>query len=145
MPLGCFLFLEVCGGVVCFIGCRGIRVTCFGLLCCLLERWDLVVWPNVGLLVVNYLLCTCILFTHTRMTMMTGRLTWGVVFWFRLFVNVVPNLGCVGHVVEACIVLQLRRLVINCLLGHGHLVALVGLWHNFCILSQLVRLKECKR
>ena len=26
----------------------------------------------------------------------------------------------------------------------GILVALVELWHNFCILSQLVRLKECK-
>ena len=26
----------------------------------------------------------------------------------------------------------------------GILVALVGLWHNFCILSRLVRLKECK-
>ena len=58
---------------------------------------------------------------------------------------VVPNLGCVGHVVEVCIMLRLRRLVVNCLLGRGHLVALVGLWHNFCILSWLVRLKECKR
>ena len=75
-------------------------------------------------------------------TTMTGRLTWGVVLWFRLFVIVVPNLGCVGYVVEACIVLQLRRLVINCLLGRGYLVALVGLWHNFCILSQPVWLKR---
>ena len=57
----------------------------------------------------------------------------------------VPDLGCVGYVVKACIVLRLCRLVVNCLLGHGYLVALVGLWHNFCILSQLVRLKECKR
>ena len=29
--------LEVCGGVVCFAGCRGIRVTCFGLLGCLID------------------------------------------------------------------------------------------------------------
>ena len=100
---------------------------------------------NMGLLVVNYLLRTCILFTCICTTTMTGRLTWGVVFWFKLLVIVVPNLGCVGHVVEVCIVLWLRRLVVNCLLGHGHLVALVGLWHNFCILSRLVRLKECKR
>ena len=57
----------------------------------------------------------------------------------------VPNLGCVGFVVKACIVLRLRRLVINCLLGCGRLVVLVGLWHNFCILSRLVRLKECKK
>ena len=56
----------------------------------------------------------------------------------------VPNLGCVGYVVKACTVLWLHRLVVNCLLGHGHLVALVGLWHNFCILSRLVRLKESK-
>ena len=137
---GVISVLGVCGGVVCFVGCRGIRVTC-----CLIDGWGLVIWLNVGLLVVNYLLCTCILFTHMRTTMMTGHLTWVVVFCFKLFVIVVPNLGCVGHVVEACIVLQLRQLVINCLLGRGHLVALVGLWHNFCILSQLVWLKECKR
>ena len=67
------------------------------------------------------------------MTMMTGRLAWGVVFWFRLFVIAVPNLGCVGYVVKVCIVLQLYQLVVNCLLGRGHLVALVELWHNFCI------------
>ena len=82
--------------------------------------------------------CTC-------MTTTTGHLTWSVVFWFRLFVIAVPNLGCAGYVVKACIVLRLRRLVINCLLGHGHLLALVGLWHNFCILSRLVQLKECER
>ena len=57
----------------------------------------------------------------------------------------VPNLGCVGYVVNACTVLWLHRLVINCLLGCGRLVVLEGLWHNFCILSWLVRLKECKR
>ena len=45
----------------------------------------------------------------------------------------VHNLGCVGYIVKACIVLRLYRLVINCLLGRGHLVALAGLWHNFCI------------
>ena len=127
------------------MGCWGLRVTCFGLLCCLIERWGLVVWPNVGLLVVNYLLRTCILITRMHTTTTTGHLTWGVVFWLRLFVIVVPNLGCVGHVVEACIMLRLHKLVVNCLLGCGHLVALVGLWHNFCILSWLVRLKGCKR
>ena len=57
----------------------------------------------------------------------------------------VPNLGCVGYVVKECTVLRLHGLVINCLLGHGHLVALVGLWHNFCILSRLVWLKDIKK
>ena len=142
---GVIFVLEVCGGVVCFVGCRGIRVTCFRLLGYLIDEWGLVIWLNVGLLVVNYLLRTCILFSCTCTTTTTGHLTLGVVFWFRLFVIAVPNLGCVGYVVEACIVLRLRRLVINCLLGHGYLVALVGLWHNFCILSRLVWLKECKR
>ena len=127
------------------MGCRGVRFASFGLLGCLIDGWGLVIWPNVGLLVVNYLLRTCISFSCTCTAMMTGHFTWGVVFWFRLFVIAVPNLGCVGYVVKACIVLRLRRLVINCLLGHGHLVALVGLWHNFCILSQLVWLKESKR
>ena len=32
----------------------------------------------------------------------------GVVFWFRLFVIVVPNFGCVGYVVGACIMLWLH-------------------------------------
>ena len=137
--------LEVCGGVVCFVGSLGIRVTCFGLLCCSIDGWGLVIWLNVGLLVVNYLLRTCILFTSMCTTMKTDLLTWGVVFWFRLFVIVVPNFGCVGYVVEASIVVRLHRLVVNCLLGRGHLVALVRLWQNFCILSQLVWLKECKR
>ena len=95
------------------MGCRGVRVTCFYLLGCLIDGWGLVIWPNVGLLVINYLLRTCILFSCTCMTMTTGRLTWGVVFWFRLFVIVVPNLGCVGYVVKACIVLQLHRLVVT--------------------------------
>ena len=31
---GVIFVLEVCGGVVCFAGCRGVRVTCFGLLGC---------------------------------------------------------------------------------------------------------------
>ena len=127
------------------MGCRGIRVTCFGLLGCLIGGWGLVIWPNVRLLVVNYFLRTCISFSCMCMTMTTGCITWGVVFWFRLFVIAVPNLGCVGYVVKAYIVLWLRQLVVNCLLCRGHLVALVGLWHNFCILSRLVRLKECKK
>ena len=145
MPLGWFFVLGGLWGCSLLMGCRGIRVTCFGLLGCLIDRWSLVIWLNVRLLVVNYLLRTCILFSCTCMTMMTGHLTWGVVFWFRLFVIVMPNLGCVGYIVKACIVLRLHRLVVNCLLGCGHLVAFVGLWHNFCILSRLVQLKECKR
>ena len=56
----------------------------------------------------------------------------------------VPNLGCVGYVVMACIVLWLRRLSLTAYWVVGILVALVGLWHNFCILSRLVWLKECK-
>ena len=140
MPLVWFLFWGACGGCSLFMGCWGVRVTCFGLLGCLIDGWSLVIWLIVGLLVVNYLLRTCILFSCTCMTTMTGRLTWGVVFWFRLFVIALPNLGCVGYVVKACIVLRLCRLVVNCLLSHGHLVALEGLWHNFCILSRLVRL-----
>ena len=56
-----------------------------------------------------------------------------------------PNLGIVGCVVKACTVLRLHRLVANYLLSCGRLVVLVGLWHNFCILSWLVWLKECRR
>ena len=103
-----FCFGGLQGGVVCFAGCWGIRVTCFGLLGCLIDGWGLVIWLNVGLLVVNYLLRTIISFTCMCTTMTTGRLTWGVVFWSRLFVVVVPNLGCVGYVVEACIMLWLH-------------------------------------
>ena len=142
---GVVFVLGACEGCGLFVGCQGIRVTCFGLLGCLIDGQGLVIWLNVGLLVINYLLYTCILFSCTCTTTMTGHLTWGVVFWFRLFVIAVPSLGCVGYVVKACTVLQLCWLVISCLLGHGHLVALVGLWHNFCILSWLVRLKECKK
>ena len=145
IPLGWFLFWGACGGYSLFMGCWGIRVACFGLLGCLINGWGLLIWPNVGLLVVNYLLRTCILFLCTCTTVMTGCLAWGVVFWFRLFVIAVPNLGCVGYVVKACIMLRLRRLVVNCLFSRGHLVALVELWHNFCILSRLVWLKECKK
>ena len=56
----------------------------------------------------------------------------------------VPNLRCVRYVVKACIMLWLHQLVVNCLLGPGYLVALVGLWHNFCIMSWLVWLKRVK-
>ena len=45
-----------------FMGCWGVRVTCFGLLGCLIDGWSLVIWLNMGLLVVNYSLRTCILF-----------------------------------------------------------------------------------
>ena len=75
-----FCFGGLWGGVVCLVGCLGIRVTCFGPLGCLIDGWGLVIWPNVGLLVVNYLLRTCILFTCTCTATTTGHLTWGVVF-----------------------------------------------------------------
>ena len=74
------MFWGFAGGVACFVGCWGIRVTCFDLLCCLIDGWGLVIWLNVELLVINYLLRTCILFTHTCMITTTGRLAWGVVF-----------------------------------------------------------------
>ena len=108
-----FCFRGLWGVWFCFVGCWGIRVTWFGLLGCLVDGWGLVIWPNVALLVVNYLLRTCILLSCTCMTMMTCHLTWGVVFWFRLFVTAVPNLGCVGYVVKACTVLQLHWLVVD--------------------------------
>ena len=88
------------------VGALGLLALVFWVV--LIDGWGLVIWPDVGLLVVNYLLRTCILFLCMCTAMTTGRLTWGVVFWFRLFVIVVPNLGCVGYVVKACIVLQLR-------------------------------------
>ena len=69
----------------------------------------------------------------------------GVVFSLSLHVITLPNLGCVGHMVKACTILWLHELVVNYFLSCGCLVVLVGLWHNFCILSQLVQLKECKR
>ena len=49
-----FVFGGPVRDVVCFVGCRGIRVTWFGLLGCLVDGLGLVVWLNVGLLVVNY-------------------------------------------------------------------------------------------
>ena len=101
------------------MGCWGVRVTCFDLSGCLIDGWGLVIWLNVGLLVISYLLRTCILFLSTCMTTMTGCHTRGVVFWFRLFVLVVSNLGCVGHVVKACIVLRLLRLVVTRLWAFG--------------------------
>ena len=73
-------FGEFAGGVACFVGCWGIGVTCFDTLYCLIDVWCLVIWLNVGLLVINYLLHTCILFTRTCTIMMIDRLTWGVVF-----------------------------------------------------------------
>ena len=93
----------------------------------------LVIWLYEGLLAVNYLLCTCILFTRTCTATTTGRLTWGVVFLLSLRVIALPNLGSVGYVVKACTVLWLHQLVVNYLLSCGCLVVLVGLWHNFCI------------
>ena len=111
---GVIFVLGACEGCSLFMGCQGIRVTCFGLFGCLIDGWGLVIWPNVGMLVVNYLLRTCVLLSSTCTPMMTDRPTWGVVFWFRLFGIAVPNLGCVGCVVKACIVLQLCRLLINC-------------------------------
>ena len=146
MPLGWFYVLGVCRGVACLVGCWGVGVTCFDTLYCLIDAWCLVICLNVGLLVISYLLCTCILFTRTCTITTIDRLTWGVVFffWFSLFMIAVPNLGCVGYVVKACIVLRLCWLSLTAYWVVGILVALVGLWHSFCILSGLVRLKDCK-
>ena len=105
---GVVFVLGVCVGCGLFCGVSGITVTCFGLLGCLTDGWGLVIWLNVGLLVINYLLRTCILFSCMCMTMTTGHLTWGVVFWFRLFVIAVPNLGCVGYVVKVCVGVSCR-------------------------------------
>ena len=68
----------------------------------LIDGWGLVIWSKVGLLVVRYLLHTCILFSCTCTATMTGHLMWGVIFWFSLFLIAVPNLGCVGYIVKAC-------------------------------------------
>ena len=73
-------FGEFAGGVACFVGCWGIGVTCFDTLYCLIDAWCLVIWLNVELLVINYLLRTCILFTRTCTITTIDRLTWGVGF-----------------------------------------------------------------
>ena len=67
-------------GVVCLWGVEALELLALNLLGCLINGWGFVIWPNVGLLVVNYLLHTCILFSCTCTAMTTGRLTWGVVF-----------------------------------------------------------------
>ena len=74
------MFWGFVGGVACFVGYWGIGVTCFDTLYCLIDVWCLVIWLNVGLLVINYLLHTCILFTRTCMITTIDHLTWGVVF-----------------------------------------------------------------
>ena len=84
-----FGVIFVCGGVVCFVGVcggcgllcgvLGLRATCFWPLYCWIGGWGLVIWLGAGLLVVNYLLRTCILFARTCTATTTGRLTWGVV------------------------------------------------------------------
>ena len=74
------MFLVGFGGVACFVGCCSVGVNCFDTLYCLIDAWCLVIWLNVGLLVINYLLRTCILFTHRCTIMTIDRLTWGVVF-----------------------------------------------------------------
>ena len=122
----------------------GVLGLLFWPLYCWIGGWGLVIWLNARLLVVNYLLRTCILFTCTCTATTTGHLTWGVVFWLSLHVITLPNLGCVGYMVKACTVLRLHWLVVNYLLSCGRLVVFVGLWHNFCILSWLVWLKECR-
>ena len=42
---------------------------------CWVGGWGLVIWLGAGLLVVNYLLRTCILFTRMCTATTTGRLT----------------------------------------------------------------------
>ena len=67
-------------GLWLFCGVLGLRTTCFWPLCWWIDGWGLVIWLDAGLLIVNYLLHTCILLTCTCMATMTGRFTWGVVF-----------------------------------------------------------------
>ena len=74
------MFWVFAGVVACFVGCWGIGVTFFDTLYCLIDAWCLVIWLNVGLLVLNYLLHTCILFTRMCTITMIDCLTWGVVF-----------------------------------------------------------------
>ena len=57
----------------------------------------------------------------------------------------VSNLGHVGLAVVEYLVLPLRRLVVNLLLRLWAFGGLVGLWHDFVFLSQLVRLTESKK
>ena len=69
--------------MVCFAGCWGLGLLFFFFflpLYCSVGGWGLVIWLGAGLLLVNYLLRTCILFTCTCTATMTGHLTWGVVF-----------------------------------------------------------------
>ena len=142
---GCSLLVWFVEDWVCFMRCWCFRAICFWPLYCWIDGWGLIMWLNTKLLVVNCLLRTCILFTPACTATTTGPLTLGVAFWLSLHVITLSNLGCVGYMIEACTVLRLHWLVVNYLLSCGHLVVSVGLWHNFCILRWLVRLKECKR
>ena len=61
---GGFVFLRICGGVVClfgvcgggicFVRCWDFRATCFWPLYCWVDGWGLVIWLNMRLLVVDY-------------------------------------------------------------------------------------------
>ena len=73
------MFWGFVGGVACFVGCWGIGVTCFDTLYCLIDAWCLVIWLNVGLLVINYLLRT-VFYLHIRVQLQ--RLIVLLVVWF---------------------------------------------------------------
>ena len=77
---GCSLLVGFVEDGVCFMRCWGFRAICFWPLYCWIDGWGLVMWLNMKLLVVNYLLCTCILFTCTCTATTTGRLIWGMAF-----------------------------------------------------------------
>ena len=76
------------GGVVCFVGCRGIRVTCFGLLCCLIDGWGLVIWLNVGLLVVSFcyvhIFCLRVRVRLRRLVILLGVWSFGLDYLWLL-------------------------------------------------------------
>ena len=74
------IFSGVYGGCGCFVEYWGLGLLVFGL--CIVEfiSGALVIWLDAGLLVINYLLGTCILLTHRCTATTTGHFTWGVVF-----------------------------------------------------------------
>ena len=90
MPFGVILIFKkfagcslLCGGLrgmwFALWGAR-LRATCIWPWYCLIDGWGLVILLGVGLLVVNFLLRTSILFARMCTATTTGRLTWGVVF-----------------------------------------------------------------
>ena len=61
-----------------------------------------------------------------------------------IFTVSVPNLGYVGPEYTEYYMLHLCQLVVKLFTKVLGYLGLVGLWHDFCILSQVVWLKESK-